>query len=335
MSFIPEGVPFTVLPNALRGKLSPHQLAVLWTLQSYHPNIWPSYSRVAGDTRMSSRQVMRVVDELQGMGLLEKVGRTGRRGQTSNVYRVTVWKTMTLEPSSDPGCHPAAEPLQADEMPVAVPCDSQSPYDSQSPPPMTHSHPPYDSQSPEEEQGIKNKKELEPPTYYVSSPPTGGTHTRGASLPVFVADSPAPEASGTLAADLPPQQADPAPSPRPRMAKPKRFTPTLDDVPASLLPAESALRGFWEGKGGNHTQRAWNCLTGALERIWQHPDGGMAAVLDQLEAGTQAGWASITFSNWQKYGQALPARSGGGPRKSATDQAADNVLAMFAARGIA
>ena len=72
-----------------------------------------------------------------------------------------------------------------------------------------------------------------------------------------------------------------------------------------------------------------------LERIWAHPDGGTQVVAQQLDNAIQSGWTSVTFANWQKYGQALPARSGGGPRKSATDQAADNVLAMFAARGIA
>jgi len=123
------------------------------------------------------------------------------------------------------------------------------------------------------------------------------------------------------------------------MAKPKPFVPSPDDIPASLLPVEAPLRAFWQVKAGQTTQQAWNCLTGALERIWRHPDGGTDAVRDQLEAATQAGWRSITFANWQKYSQQpgpspIHARPAAGPRRSATDQAADNVLAMFAARGI-
>jgi hypothetical protein len=337
MSFIPEGTPFTSLPNSLRGRLKPNQLAVLWTLQSYHPNIWPSYSRVAGDTRMSSRQVMRVVDELQAMGLLDKVGRRTSKGQTSNVYRVTVWKTMTLEPSSDPGCHPVAEPLQDDKTPVVTPCDSQSPYDSQSPPPMTDSHPPYDSQSPEEEQRIKNKKELKPPTYYVSSPPRGATHTQGNRSTVPSAAVPEPFAGGTLASLPQPQHAaEPdriAPSPpKPRI---KAFVPTTEDIPPALLPVEAPLKAFWQDKAGQRTQQAWNCLTAALERIWRHPDGGTAAVREQLDNAIQSGWRSITFANWLKYGQTALAPAGNARRGSANMDAARAAIAMYDQRGIA
>jgi hypothetical protein len=115
----------------------------------------------------------------------------------------------------------------------------------------------------------------------------------------------------------------------------KAFVPTAEDIPACLLPVEAPLRAFWQVKKGERTQQAWNCLTGALERIWRHPDGGMEAVREQLDGGIQNGWGSITFANWQKYGTRPVGRPGGGPRKSATDEAADRVLAMFAARGIA
>ena len=152
---------------------------------------------------------------------------------------------------------------------------------------------------------------------------------------LFKADDPAACVGGKVAADPQPQRPDPAPSPKRRMAKPPAFQPSPDDIPASLLPAEAPLRAFWEVKGGQRTQQAWNCLTGALERIWRHPDGGMEAVREQLDGGIQNGWGSITFANWQKYGTRPVGRPGAGPRKSATDQAADNVLAMFRARGIA
>jgi hypothetical protein len=91
----------------------------------------------------------------------------------------------------------------------------------------------------------------------------------------------------------------------------KAFVPTAEDIPACLLPVEAPLRAFWQDKTGQRTQQAWNCLTGALERIWQHPDGGTAAVREQLENATQAGWRSITFANWLKYGQTAPARATG------------------------
>ena len=172
-----------------------------------------------------------------------------------------------------------------------------------------------------------------------SSPRALGTNPRAVEL--ATANAREPFRGGTLAEDPHPQRPDPAPSPpKPtRMAKPKPFVPSPDDIPASLLPVEAPLRAFWQVKAGQTTQQAWNCLTGALERIWRHPDGGTDAVRDQLEAATQAGWRSITFANWQKYSQQpgpspIHARPAAGPRRSATDQAADNVLAMFAARGI-
>lgn len=178
----------------------------------------------------------------------------------------------------------------------------------------------------------ENQNSQEPPL-----PPAGGTHASGHGTVL----SPFPGVGGTLAEDPHPQRTDPAPSPPKltRMAKPSAFVPSPEDIPASLLPVEAPLRAFWQVKAGQTTQQAWNCLTGALERIWRHPDGGTGAVRDQLEAATQAGWRSITFANWQKYSQqvrpsSIHVRPAAGPRKSATDQAADNVLAMFAARGI-
>jgi hypothetical protein len=111
----------------------------------------------------------------------------------------------------------------------------------------------------------------------------------------------------------------------------KTFVPTAEDIPACLLPVEAPLRAFWQDKTGQRTQQAWNCLTGALERIWQHPDGGTAAVREQLENATQAGWRSITFANWVKYGQTAlaPAAFAGTRRKSSTEAAADAVIAFY------
>ena len=54
MSFIPEKTPFVSLPTALKGRIDPYELAVLWVLQSYYPNIWPSYSTIAKDAKLSS-----------------------------------------------------------------------------------------------------------------------------------------------------------------------------------------------------------------------------------------------------------------------------------------
>ncbi len=147
-----------------------------------------------------------------------------------------------------------------------------------------------------------------------------------ACIPSFAS----PAAGGTLVAV--PQAQEPAPSPpkRNRMAAPKAFTPTAEDVPASLLPVEADLRAFWDVKKGGHTYHAWKRLTAGLERIWRHPDGGIEAVRDQLDWGIQREPESLTFANWQKYGQsASPAGMASGRRKSATESAADAAKAFY------
>ena len=91
MSFIPENTPIVSLPTALKGRISPHQLAVLWVLQSYYPNIWPSYSTIAKDAGMCRTKVIHTVEQLCSLGWLQKVSRTDEHGQKTNAYRVTVW----------------------------------------------------------------------------------------------------------------------------------------------------------------------------------------------------------------------------------------------------
>ena len=91
MSFIPENTPFVSLPTALKGRINPHQLAVLWVLQSYYPNIWPSYSTIANDAGMCRTKVIHTVEQLCSLGWLQKVSRTDEHGQKTNAYRVTVW----------------------------------------------------------------------------------------------------------------------------------------------------------------------------------------------------------------------------------------------------
>jgi hypothetical protein len=201
--------------------------------------------------------------------------------------------------------------------------------------PPTH---PQVTQTRTQEQEPKNKNPLEVETPYPLRKGETvvvvgvGEEVRGSDACI---PSLAPAAGGKVAADPQPQRPDPAPSPKRRMAKPPAFQPSPDDIPASLLPAEAPLRAFWEVKGGQRTQQAWNCLTGALERIWRHPDGGMEAVREQLDGGIQNGWGSITFANWQKYGTRPLAPVGSTRRGSATMDAAQAAIAMYHERGIA
>ena len=102
MSFIPENTPFIALPTALKGKVTPNQLSVIWVLQSYYPNIWPSYQTIAKDAMMSSRTVIRTVNQLVELGLLQKHIRIDENNQMTNCYRVTVWKHFKATPVISP-----------------------------------------------------------------------------------------------------------------------------------------------------------------------------------------------------------------------------------------
>ena len=100
MSFIPEKTPFVSLPTALKGKVDPYQLAVLWVLQSYYPNIWPSYATIAKDAKIGRNKVVKVIKSLCENGWLQKIGRVDDSGQATNAYRVTVWHELKVEPPS-------------------------------------------------------------------------------------------------------------------------------------------------------------------------------------------------------------------------------------------
>jgi len=102
MSFIPENTPFIALPTALKGKVTPNQLSVIWVLQSYYPNIWPSYATIAKDAMMSPRTVIRTVNQLVELGLLQKQIRIDEHNQRTNCYRVAVWQHFKPTPVIGP-----------------------------------------------------------------------------------------------------------------------------------------------------------------------------------------------------------------------------------------
>ena len=105
MSFIPGNTPFIALPTALKGKVTPYQLSVLWVLQSYYPNIWPSYTKIAEDSMMSRSKVIKTVEELVELNLLQKQFRVDEYGQKTNCYRVTIWSQLKALPVPNASIH--------------------------------------------------------------------------------------------------------------------------------------------------------------------------------------------------------------------------------------
>jgi hypothetical protein len=315
---------FTALPNWLAGKATAFEIAVLWSLQHHYPNICPSLNRIATMSGLSRRTVMGVLNTLERRGWVVREHRQDVRGDSApNHYVLTIWGEPPSEGVGQEMPHPGQE-VPGGRAGDALGVGQEVP--------------------PKKNNNNKNnsREELEPPTPYGGIPPAGGTHGQDLNaIPQQHQQQPPSFAGGTVAVDPQPQhpaaQDHKAPSPpkAKRMAASKAFTPTTDDIPAALLPVEAPLRAFWQDKTGQRTQQAWNCLTGALERIWEHPDGGTAAVREQLENATQAGWRSITFANWLKYSQPALAPAGGSRRGSATMDAAQAAIAMYHERGIA
>ena len=108
MSFIPENTPFVSLPTALIGRISPHQLAVLWVLQSYYPNIWPSYSTISKDAGMCRTKVIHTVEQLVSLGWLQKINRVDENGKKTNAYKVTVWHECRVPAPSQTSNEPTS-----------------------------------------------------------------------------------------------------------------------------------------------------------------------------------------------------------------------------------
>ena len=84
---------FTTLPTALRGKLQPNQLAILWVVQSYEigsRGCFPSLSTIAADAGLSVRKARETLGQLESLGFLRRQKRINPDGgQASNLYRVT------------------------------------------------------------------------------------------------------------------------------------------------------------------------------------------------------------------------------------------------------
>jgi hypothetical protein len=123
-------------------QLGPYGLAVYVALCRYanqDSECWPSYNTIATGTGMSRRQVIREVAKLEQFQILA----VERNQHTSNVF-------ILLDTSAQ----------------------HAPPSDSQSPPPVTHSHPPSDSQSPKQSpinkithRGMNKKKDASKRNY--------------------------------------------------------------------------------------------------------------------------------------------------------------------------
>jgi hypothetical protein len=83
---------FTALPNWMRGRFTPHELALIWCIQSYCPTERPSVGRLAEDAGLSVASVNRLMRVLERDGVLCRVPRYEESGfQLANGYEVRIW----------------------------------------------------------------------------------------------------------------------------------------------------------------------------------------------------------------------------------------------------
>lgn len=82
----------------------------------------------------------------------------------------------------------------------------------------------------------------------------------------------------------------------------KRVNARTAELPEELEQHREAIVDFWQAKksGSGKTAAAFRLLLRELQKIQaEAPE----AVAEQLAQGTQSGWASVTYANWQKYGR--------------------------------
>jgi len=318
--YIGQRPPHTSLPNWLRGKATPLELATLWALQSHYPNIHPSLSLLAKEACISRRSVCTVLTGMERKGWLvrdQAFDASGRK--TSNRYRLTIWdpRWFSIDSAGDALAQEVHHRTSAGAAPSLV----------------QEVHIPSAGGAHKEDQSKKNNlsKTLEPPL-----PPSGGNagEDQGElitveALPVDAALSKAP-GSGIVPEPPPTTMALTKPARKPR------FQPSQDLIPAALLPVHPEILGFWATKAGARTQQAWNGLMTQLALIQQDPLGGTEALRSQLQEGIDRApikpWMSVTHSLWRTYGMKGARPGGSSNRRPTPEENAAAAVAFIQAR---
>ena len=310
--YIGQRPPHTSLPNWLRGKATPLELATLWALQSHYPNIHPSLSLLAKEACISRRSVCTVLTGMERKGwLVRDQAFDGAGRKTSNRYRLTIWDPRWF--LADSAGDALVQELHHRGSAGAAPSIVQE------------LHLPSAGGAHKEEQSNKNNlsKTIEPPL-----PPSGGNAREGQGELIEVeavpVDAVVPNApAGGMVPEPPPLT-------KPVKTRKPRFQPSHDLIPAELLPVHPEILGFWATKAGARSEQAWNALIGQLLLILQDPMGGTESLRSQLQTGIDRApikaWMSVTYANWKQYGpQPGWGRQGNNRRKSPEEHAADSI----------
>jgi hypothetical protein len=325
---------FTALPNWLRGQATPLEGWILWTLQSHFPNIHPSLNLLAKEACISRRAVCTVLAGMERKGWLAReqtFAESGRKAATR--YRLTIWDA-----------HWALADRAGDALVQEVHYRSSA-GGALGIVQEVHGDSAGGALKEDQEKKIKKKKSIEPPlppTARGEHRPEGGTARPCRDRDGFLVPDPEPQPSAEPPAAVQPQpqqQKPPRPLPEPQDSeavapikpkankpKPALFSPSADDVPATLLPVVRELLAFWPARKGAKTLDAWNLLLSELRKIQDHPQGGTEILRGQLEAGATAGidgkaWYSIRFRDWLSYGTKAGVSATGASKPNAMDTA--------------
>jgi hypothetical protein len=320
--YIGQKPTFTALPNWLRGKATPLELAVMWCLQSHFPNIHPGLELLHKEAGMAKSTLCLVLTGLERKGWVRRERAFLENGRsTSTRYRLTIWETHWQVEAEQ-----SAQSVR--ETDRECPGDGQLKVSGRRTGSVreTDRECPGDGQEVDKSKKINSKKALEPPL-----PPSGGNAGEGQgelitveALPVDAALSKSTESAKV---PEPPPQTMALTKPR----KP-RFQPTADDIPADLLPVQHELLAFWPTRSGQMTPEAWTRMLGQARQIQQDQRGGTEILRGQLEDGIAASidgkrWQSLKFKNWELYGPkaGTPAMRLGNRRKTPEEHAADSI----------
>ena len=316
--YIGQRPPHTALPNWLRGKASPLELATLWALQSHYPNIHPSLSLLAKEACISRRTVCTVLGDMERKGwLVRDQAFDGAGRKTSNRYSLTIWDIRWFAVAS-------AEDALVQEMHHRSSAED-------APSLVQEMHIPSAGDAHKEEQSKKNRfKPLEPPL-----PPSGGSAREDQREPIAaepqtpIASPPIPLAGGIVAEPPPPE-------PKPVKPRKPRFKPSQDLIPINLLTVGPEILGFWATKAGAKSEQAWQALISQLTLILDDPMGGAEPLRSQLQTGIDRApikpWMSVTYANWKQFGPRPGAGSQITNRRQTQDEAAAEAVAYIEAR---
>lgn len=312
-SFTGQKPPFTALPNWLRGRASAYEIAILWALQSYWPEIRPSHGRLASDLGFSRSTVIRTLAGMERKGWLVHSRRfLDQGGQMANVYELQIWEG---EPGSQSTSgktlfqlspRAASGPMSQRDTPVSeghTPCVSDAhPLCHTDTPPVSGGHTPCVCVTHEEELTKQEPTKEEP--HEEEKPLEARANARRS----------APVALRSIESGIQDQgeiQADPESRTQPKTPKPARGRHKAQEaaskssrvslpLPTCAEPFRELLAAWWSLRCRTHPKLPRVGLNSRSVNALLYAE--QFGVLQQFcELASEAAWQSLGFNGYRQY----------------------------------